>query len=177
MWGFLSAAHEVLIATNTSGVGAMGCRHARRLVSAPTGRRPRFPLVLGTDGSGTIAAVGARIRRFAVGDPVYAACRRLPTCVRERWSSTLGSVFTLLRGIRRRLCRGSRALAHGTRRRTRAPAGPGRGHSWRRRRGAALNESPLLPSGFRLFPSRSSFSDKRMHGDQRPARQSPRLHP
>lgn len=96
---------------------------------------------------------------------------------RERWSSTLGSVFRLLRGIRRRLCRGSRALAHGTRRRARTPAGRGRGHSWRRRRGAALNESPLLPSGFRLFPSRSSFSDKRLHGDQRPARQSPRLHP
>jgi len=29
--------------------------------------------VLGTDGSGTIAAVGARIRRFAVEHPVYAA--------------------------------------------------------------------------------------------------------
>ena len=26
----------------------------------------------GTDGSGMVAAAGARIRRFAVGDPVYA---------------------------------------------------------------------------------------------------------
>jgi hypothetical protein len=32
-------------------------------------------------------------------------------------------------------------------------------------------------AGFAFFPSRSSFSDKRLHGDQRPARQSPKLHP
>jgi hypothetical protein len=30
----------------------------------PDGERPGFPLVLGTDGSGTIAAVGSRVRRF-----------------------------------------------------------------------------------------------------------------
>jgi NADPH:quinone reductase-like Zn-dependent oxidoreductase len=39
---------------------------------SPDGRRPRFPLVLGTDGSGTIAAVGSRVRRFEPGDIVYA---------------------------------------------------------------------------------------------------------
>ena len=32
-------------------------------------------------------------------------------------------------------------------------------------------------AGFAFFPSRSSFSDKRLHGDQHPARQSPKLHP
>jgi hypothetical protein len=32
-------------------------------------------------------------------------------------------------------------------------------------------------AGFAFFPSRSSFSDKRLPGDQRPARQSPKLHP
>ena len=31
-----------------------------------------FPLVLGTDGSGTVAAVGSRVHRFAPGDIVYA---------------------------------------------------------------------------------------------------------
>ncbi|GAC1309430.1 MAG: zinc-dependent alcohol dehydrogenase family protein [Vulcanimicrobiaceae bacterium] len=31
----------------------------------------RFPIVLGADGSGTVAAVGAAVTRFAVGDEVY----------------------------------------------------------------------------------------------------------
>jgi NADPH2:quinone reductase len=36
------------------------------------GKRPRGPIILGTDGAGTVVAVGARVRRFAVGDRVYA---------------------------------------------------------------------------------------------------------
>src|SRR6185369_4922858 len=32
----------------------------------------RFPLVLGTDGSGKVAAMGSHIRRFQIGEPVYA---------------------------------------------------------------------------------------------------------
>jgi NADPH:quinone reductase-like Zn-dependent oxidoreductase len=36
------------------------------------GKRPRGPIILGTDGSGTVVAVGSRVRRFAVGDQVYA---------------------------------------------------------------------------------------------------------
>jgi NADPH:quinone reductase-like Zn-dependent oxidoreductase len=35
--------------------------------------RPRFPLVLGTDGAGIVVARGARVRRFQIGDRVYAA--------------------------------------------------------------------------------------------------------
>jgi NADPH:quinone reductase-like Zn-dependent oxidoreductase len=38
----------------------------------PDSKRPGFPLVLGTDGSGTIAAVGSRVRRFTPGERVYA---------------------------------------------------------------------------------------------------------
>ena len=59
---------EVLIAVHTAGVGSWDAD--MRAGWWPEGQ-PRFPLVLGTDGAGTIAAVGSRIRRFTVGEPVY----------------------------------------------------------------------------------------------------------
>jgi NADPH:quinone reductase-like Zn-dependent oxidoreductase len=62
-------ASEVLIATHTAGVGRWDAD--MREGWWPDGRPP-FPLVLGSDGSGTIAAVGSRVRRFAPGDAVYA---------------------------------------------------------------------------------------------------------
>jgi NADPH:quinone reductase len=65
------AEDEVLIATHTAGVAPWDAE--MREGWSPTGRRPNFPLVLGTDGSGRIAAVGAKVRRFALGDRVYAA--------------------------------------------------------------------------------------------------------
>src|SRR5918996_2707258 len=37
------------------------------------GIEPKFPYVLGTDGAGTVAAVGAQVSRFKEGDRVYAA--------------------------------------------------------------------------------------------------------
>jgi NADPH:quinone reductase-like Zn-dependent oxidoreductase len=61
-------ANEVLIAVHTAGVGSWDADI--RGGWWPSGK-PKFPLVLGTDGSGTIAAVGARVRRFRVGDRVY----------------------------------------------------------------------------------------------------------
>jgi NADPH:quinone reductase len=61
---------EVLIAIHTAGVGSWD--GDIREGWWPTGKRPAFPLVLGTDGSGTIAAVGSRVRRFTPGDAVYA---------------------------------------------------------------------------------------------------------
>ncbi len=61
---------EVLIAVHTAGVASWDAE--MRGGWWPTKKRPPFPLVLGTDGSGTIAAVGSRVRRFAVGDVVYA---------------------------------------------------------------------------------------------------------
>jgi NADPH2:quinone reductase len=62
-------ANEVLIALHTAGVG--GWDADMRAGWSPDGRPPRFPLVVGTDGSGTIAAVGSRIRRLKRGDQVY----------------------------------------------------------------------------------------------------------
>jgi NADPH:quinone reductase-like Zn-dependent oxidoreductase len=60
---------DVLIAVHTAGVG--GWDADMRQGWSPSGR-PRLPLVLGTDGSGTVAAVGSRVRRFEIGEPVYA---------------------------------------------------------------------------------------------------------
>ena len=60
---------EVLIAVNTAGVGSWDAD--MREGWFPDGKRPRFPLVLGTDGSGRIAALGNRVRRFSLGDTVY----------------------------------------------------------------------------------------------------------
>jgi NADPH:quinone reductase-like Zn-dependent oxidoreductase len=60
---------DVLIAVHTAGVG--GWDADIRGGWWPGGRK-HFPLILGTDGSGTVAAVGARVRRFKGGEKVYA---------------------------------------------------------------------------------------------------------
>ncbi len=61
---------EVLIAVHTAGVGSWDAD--MRGGWWPESPRPKPPMVLGTDGSGTVAAVGSRVRRFAPGDRVYA---------------------------------------------------------------------------------------------------------
>jgi NADPH:quinone reductase len=60
---------EVLIAVETAGVGVWDAE-IREGTWAPS--RTRFPLVLGTDGSGVIAALGSGVRRFELDDRVYA---------------------------------------------------------------------------------------------------------
>src|SRR5260370_441673 len=62
-------ANEVLIAVDTAGVG--GWDADMREGWSPSGWT-HFPLVLGSDGAGTVAAVGSRVRRFKPGDRVYA---------------------------------------------------------------------------------------------------------
>jgi NADPH2:quinone reductase len=59
---------EVLIAIDTAGVGVWDAE--MRAGWVPDGH-PKFPLVLGTDGSGTVVAMGSHIRRFKIGDSVY----------------------------------------------------------------------------------------------------------
>ena len=61
---------QILIQVHTAGVGGWDA-------SVRTGEwkkpgRPRFPRVLGLDGAGIVVAKGARVRRFAVGDRVWA---------------------------------------------------------------------------------------------------------
>ena len=61
---------EVLIAVYAAGVGVWDADV--REGSWRIFERPKFPLVLGTDGAGIVAAKGARERRFKVGDRVWA---------------------------------------------------------------------------------------------------------
>jgi NADPH:quinone reductase-like Zn-dependent oxidoreductase len=61
---------DVLIAVHTTGVAVWD---AEMREGFSPGGKPPFPWILGTDGSGTIAAVGARVRGLEVGDRVYAS--------------------------------------------------------------------------------------------------------
>ncbi len=60
---------EVLIALDSAGVGPWDIDVRERL---DYWKNQTFPVVLGVDGAGTVAAVGAAVRGFKVGDAVYA---------------------------------------------------------------------------------------------------------
>jgi len=62
-------ADEILIALDTVGVGPWDIDVRERL---DYWKNRNFPIVLGVDGSGTVAAVGSGVRDFKVGDAVYA---------------------------------------------------------------------------------------------------------
>ena len=61
---------EILIALTAAGVGVWDAE-VRDGSWQPSGK-PKFPFVLGTDGAGVVAAKGARVRRFNVGERVWA---------------------------------------------------------------------------------------------------------
>ena len=63
------APEEVLIALHAAGVGVWDGEI--RQGWWPSGK-PKFPLVLGTDGAGIVAAKGSRVRRFQIGERVWA---------------------------------------------------------------------------------------------------------
>ncbi len=62
--------HEILVKLHTAGVGVWDA--AQRDGSWRPPGRPSFPLVPGVDGAGVVAATGARVTRFRIGDHVYA---------------------------------------------------------------------------------------------------------
>lgn len=62
---------EVLIALAAAGIGSWDA-DMREGWWPDDSPRPAFPRVLGTDGAGTIAAVGASVERLKVGDRAYA---------------------------------------------------------------------------------------------------------
>jgi NADPH:quinone reductase-like Zn-dependent oxidoreductase len=63
---------EVLIHVETAGVGEWDPFEREGGFAKMTGTSPSFPYVLGTEGAGTVAAVGKKVRRFKKGDRVYA---------------------------------------------------------------------------------------------------------
>jgi NADPH2:quinone reductase len=63
-------ADEILIALETAGVG--GWDASIRTGEWKAAGRPKFPLIPGVDGAGIVVAKGARVRRFRLGDRVYA---------------------------------------------------------------------------------------------------------
>jgi NADPH:quinone reductase-like Zn-dependent oxidoreductase len=60
------APDEVLIALDTAGVAVWDAE-----IRQGGMRNLRLPVILGTDGAGSVAAVGSRVRGFDVGDAVY----------------------------------------------------------------------------------------------------------
>ncbi|MEW5926988.1 MAG: NADP-dependent oxidoreductase [Gemmatimonadota bacterium] len=66
------AADEVLIRVEYAGVGEWDAFEREGGYAEMLGIEPAFPYVLGSEGAGTVAAVGAAVRRFRVGDRVYA---------------------------------------------------------------------------------------------------------
>lgn len=70
-------ADEVLIRVEAAGVAAWDPNERQGdfdgMVKQFTGKPTKFPLILGSEGAGTIAAVGANVTKFKVGDRVYAA--------------------------------------------------------------------------------------------------------
>ncbi|HEU4794256.1 MAG TPA: NADP-dependent oxidoreductase, partial [Pyrinomonadaceae bacterium] len=64
---------EILIHVEAAGVGAWDPFEREGGFVEILGREPKFPYVLGTDGAGTVAAVGGTVKDFKEGDRVYAA--------------------------------------------------------------------------------------------------------
>jgi NADPH:quinone reductase len=67
------AEDEILIHVECAGVGAWDPFEREGGFVEVLGRKPKFPYVLGTDGAGTVAAVGSKVTDIEEGDRVYAA--------------------------------------------------------------------------------------------------------
>jgi NADPH2:quinone reductase len=126
-------ANEVLIAVQSAGVAVWDTQIRKSLAFI---NQPKFPYVLGSDGSGVVAAIGNAVTRFKIGDAVYAYCwdnpkggfyaefvavpsdcaAQLPKGVSLDAAGALGaSGLTALSGVDRalRLKRGDTVLIHG----------------------------------------------------------------
>src|ERR671910_26263 len=64
---------EVLIRVEAAGVAGGDAYEREGGFAEMMGGEPKFPYVLGSEGAGTVAAVGERVNRFKEGERVYAA--------------------------------------------------------------------------------------------------------
>ena len=69
---------EVLIRVESAGVAVWDVFEREGGFAQMFGIEPKFPYVLGSDGAGTVAAVGEQVSRFKEGDRVYAAALTNP---------------------------------------------------------------------------------------------------
>ena len=63
---------EILLRVESAGVGVWDPYEREGEFAKMFGTKPRFPYVLGSDGAGTVAAVGEQVRNFKEGDRAYA---------------------------------------------------------------------------------------------------------
>lgn len=66
-------ADEILLRVEWAGVGEWDPFEREGGFAKMLKIKPQFPLVLGSEGAGVVAATGPRVRRFKVGDRVYAS--------------------------------------------------------------------------------------------------------
>src|SRR5690349_5831581 len=63
-------AEDVLVEVHSAGVAVWDLQIRKTMQWV----KPRFPYVLGSDGSGVVVAIGSGVTRFKVGDAVYGYC-------------------------------------------------------------------------------------------------------
>src|SRR5712672_2077073 len=63
---------EILLRVESAGVGVWDPYEREGEFAKMFGTQPRFPYVLGSDGAGTVAAVGEKVRGLKEGDRAYA---------------------------------------------------------------------------------------------------------
>lgn len=93
---------EILIRVESAGVGEWDPYEREGGFAELFGIEPKFPYVLGTDGAGTVVAVGERVKRFKEGDRVYALAVANPkggfyadyTAVKEEHASIIPEGLT-----------------------------------------------------------------------------------
>lgn len=92
---------EVLIRVETAGVGEWDPFEREGGYAEMLGLEPGFPYVLGSECSGTVAAVGEQVTRFQVGDRVYTAAFLNPQggCYAEYVAVDAGLVSLIPAGV------------------------------------------------------------------------------